>query len=98
MAGLIGQHIAMNGNEILEIGREAIIVMFKISLPLMLITLVVGLAVSIFQTVTQIQEQTLTFIPKLIVIFIALYILFPFIGSLLNDFTLQIADHMIHSS
>ena len=87
----------MNGTEILEIGREAILVMFKISLPLMLITLIVGLAVSIFQTVTQIQEQTLTFIPKLIVVFIALYALFPFIGTLLTDFTAEIADHMINS-
>ncbi len=87
----------MNGNEILEIGREAVLVMFKISLPFLLITLIVGLAVSIFQTVTQIQEQTLTFIPKLIVIFIALYLLFPFIGSLLSDFTAQMADRMIHS-
>ncbi len=87
----------MNGAEILEIGREAIIVLFKISLPLMLITLIVGLIVSIFQTVTQIQEQTLTFIPKLIVIFVALYLLFPFIGSLLTDFTAEMADHIVHS-
>lgn len=87
----------MDGSEILEIGRNAVLVMFKISLPLMLITLVVGLTVSIFQTVTQIQEQTLTFIPKLIVIFVALYFMFPFIGSLLNDFTVQIADHIIAS-
>lgn len=85
----------MTGNEILEIGREAILVMFKISLPLMLITLAVGLIVSIFQTVTQIQEATLTFIPKLIAIFIALYLLFPFIGALLSDFTAAMADRII---
>lgn len=85
----------MTGNEILEIGREAILVLFKISLPLMLITLAVGLIVSIFQTVTQIQEATLTFIPKLIAIFIALYMLFPYIGSLLSDFTAEMADRII---
>lgn len=85
----------MTGNEILEIGREAILVLFKISLPLMLITLAVGLIVSIFQTVTQIQEATLTFIPKLIAIFIALYMLFPYIGALLSDFTAEMADRII---
>lgn len=87
----------MDGSEILEIGRDAVLVMFKISLPLMLTTLAVGLIVSIFQTVTQIQEQTLTFIPKLIIIFLALYFLFPFIGSLLSDFTAEVADHIIAS-
>jgi flagellar biosynthetic protein FliQ len=93
----MGQSNPMNGVETLEIGRDAILVLFKISLPLMMITLVVGLSVSVLQTVTQIQEATLTFVPKIVVIFIALYMLLPFIGASLNDFTLMIADRIVHS-
>jgi flagellar biosynthetic protein FliQ len=87
----------MNSLETLEIGRDAIIVMFKISLPLMLITLAVGLSVSVIQTVTQIQEATLTFVPKIVIIFIALYMLFPFIGASLNDFMLLITDRIVNA-
>jgi flagellar biosynthetic protein FliQ len=86
----------MNGAEVLEIGRDAIVLMFKISLPLMLITLAVGLTVSLFQAVTQIQEATLTFVPKMIIIFTTLYLLLPYIGAMLSDFTLLIADRIVN--
>ena len=85
----------MNGLDVLELGREAILLLFKLSLPLMLITLVVGLSISVLQTVTQIQEATLTFVPKIVIIFIALYMMLPFMGSLLNDFTVMIADRIV---
>jgi flagellar biosynthetic protein FliQ len=86
----------MNGAEVLEIGRDAIVLMFKISLPLMLVTLAVGLTVSLIQAVTQIQEATLTFVPKIIIIFTMLYMLLPFIGTMMSDFTLMIADRIVN--
>lgn len=92
----IGQTKSMNGAEVLEIGRDTIVLMFKVSLPLMLITLAVGLTVSLFQAVTQIQEATLTFVPKIIIIFTTLYLLLPFIGAMMGDFMLTIADRIVN--
>lgn len=57
-----------------DITREALFLIIKTALPVLLISMVVGLIVSIFQTVTSIQEQTLTFVPKIISIFLALMI------------------------
>ncbi|MCH5264883.1 MAG: flagellar biosynthesis protein FliQ [Lachnospiraceae bacterium] len=62
----------MTDAEVLDIAREMIWCIFKCSAPLLIVSLVIGLIISIFQTVTSIQEQTLTFVPKLIGIFITL--------------------------
>jgi flagellar biosynthetic protein FliQ len=59
----------MNEAEVVEICREAVIVMMKIMGPVMLAGLVVGVLISLFQTITQIQETALTFIPKMVVVF-----------------------------
>lgn len=58
-----------------EIGNRALYLIIKCSLPVLLVSLVVGLIISIFQTVTSIQEQTLTFVPKIISVFLALMLL-----------------------
>lgn len=55
-----------------DIAREALFLIIKASMPILLVSLVVGLVVSIFQTVTSIQEQTLTFVPKIICVFLSL--------------------------
>jgi flagellar biosynthetic protein fliQ len=55
-----------------DMAREAMYLIIRVSLPVLLVSLVVGLIISIFQTVTSIQEQTLTFVPKIIAIFLAL--------------------------
>ena len=57
---------------VMDISREALFLIIKVSLPLLLVSLCVGLVVSIFQTVTSIQEQTLTFVPKIVCVFLAL--------------------------
>jgi flagellar biosynthetic protein FliQ len=75
----------------LEIGTKSIFLLIKISLPLMLVALVVGLAVSLFQALTQIQEMTLSFVPKIIAIFISLILFMPYIGSSLRDFSEELA-------
>lgn len=64
----------MSSAEVIDIAREALWLIIKCSAPLLLVSLVVGLVISIFQTVTSIQEQTLTFVPKILSIFITLII------------------------
>ncbi len=64
----------MTINDVTAIASDALFTIIKCSAPLLLVSLVVGLIVSIFQTVTSIQEQTLTFVPKILAIFLALII------------------------
>ena len=64
----------MSSAEVVDIAREALWLIIKCSAPLLIVSLVVGLVISIFQTVTSIQEQTLTFVPKILSIFITLII------------------------
>ncbi|MBO4395878.1 MAG: flagellar biosynthesis protein FliQ [Eubacterium sp.] len=79
--------------DILDIGREVIWTVFKCSMPLLLVSLIVGLVISIFQTITSIQEQTLTFVPKLLAIFLALLLLG---GWIMGELT-GLLDKMIGS-
>ena len=62
----------MTIDAVMDITRDALFLIFKVSLPVLLVSLCVGLIVSIFQTVTSIQEQTLTFVPKIICVFLSL--------------------------
>ena len=80
----------MDTATVLDISREAVIVLLKLSAPLMVTALVVGLIVSLFQALTQIQEMTLAFVPKILVIFVSLLLLLPFMISTLTAFTQQI--------
>ena len=57
-------------DQVMDIARDALFLIIKVSAPLLLISLIIGLVISIFQTVTSIQEQTLTFVPKIIVVFL----------------------------
>ncbi len=72
--------------EVLEIAQQAIYTILICSMPILLISLIVGLVVSIFQTVTSIQEQTLTFVPKIIAVFLAMLLFGSFILNNLSDF------------
>lgn len=82
----------MNETEIIDFTREAILLTLRISAPIMLIGLVVGVAISLVQALTQIQEMTLTFVPKIIAIFTGIFILLPSMVLLLVAFTEKIAD------
>lgn len=62
----------MTAETVMDIAQEALWTIIKIAAPVLLVTLVVGLIVSIFQTVTSIQEQTLTFVPKILAVFVTL--------------------------
>ena len=80
----------MNATDVLEISRDAIWVMLKISAPLMLVALVVGLAISLVQALTQIQEQTLTFVPKIVLLFAVFVLTIPFMSTTLIEFTREL--------
>jgi flagellar biosynthetic protein FliQ len=80
----------MNATDVLEISRDAIWVMLKISAPLMIVALVVGLAISLVQALTQIQEQTLTFVPKILLLFVVFVLTIPFMSTTLVEFTREL--------
>ena len=73
-----------------EIAGRALTIIIKVSMPVLLVSLCIGLLVSICQTVTSIQEQTLTFVPKIIGIFVALIILGPWMMNSLVEFMTQL--------
>lgn len=73
----------MNGAEVLEFARDGIVTFFKVGMPVMVIGLVVGVVISLLQALTQIQEQTLIYVPKIAAIFIGLLFLMPFMGDAL---------------
>ena len=85
----------MTAAEAVDIAREAIIVSLKLGAPILLLSLAVGLAVSLFQALTQIQEMTLTFVPKMIVIGGAMLMLLPFMLSTLTGFTHALMDRIV---
>ncbi len=84
----------MNVSDVLEVSREAIVVLLKIGAPIMLIGLVVGLVISLVQALTQIQEMTLSFVPKILVIFVSVLVLLPFMLQTLEGFTQRIAGRI----
>lgn len=77
----------MTVDVVIDIAREAIWLIIKLSAPMLLISLIVGLLISIFQTVTSIQEQTMTFVPKILSIFITLLICGNWIMTEISNFT-----------
>jgi flagellar biosynthetic protein FliQ len=85
----------MNEADTIEVAREAILVLLQVSAPLMLISLAVGLVISMIQAVTQLQEVTLTFVPKIVVMFVALLVLLPFMLSSLASFTERMMDRIV---
>lgn len=76
----------MTVNDVTAIAEEAIFTIIKCAAPMLLVSLCVGLAVSIFQTVTSIQEQTLTFVPKVLAIFLALIVMGHWIMNQMVEF------------
>lgn len=65
----------MSINDVVEIANRALWIIIKVSAPVLLVSLIVGLTISIFQTATSIQEQTLTFVPKILAVFLAIMLL-----------------------
>jgi flagellar biosynthesis protein FliQ len=77
----------MNEADIIDIARESIIVMLRVGGPLLIVGLVIGVLISLVQTVTQIQEASLAFVPKLVVMSIGLLLMLPFMLTSLSTYT-----------
>jgi len=85
----------MTPTDILDVAREAVLTMLKIGSPILLLALTVGLAISLFQALTQIQEMTLSFVPKILVIFLSLLVLLPYMLSTLVGFGHGLMDRIV---
>ena len=85
----------MSDAEVLEISRQAILVLLKVGAPVMTIALVVGLVVSLLQALTQVQEMTLAFVPKILAIFASLFVFLPFMVTTLTGFTETVMDRIV---
>ena len=81
----------MNGAEVLDVGRDALWLTIQLCTPILLVGLVVGVAIGLVQALTQIQEQTLIYAPKIIAIFVSLLLFLPLMGALLGGFMQSIA-------
>ena len=95
-----GRKFGMSVDLVMDVARDALFLIIKVSLPVLLVSLCVGLIVSIFQTVTSIQEQTLTFVPKIICVFLSLILfgnwmmnaLVEFMTSLWSNFSINMSQ------
>ena len=85
----------MTGAETLDVARDAIWTIVVVSSPLMVVGLVVGVVVSLFQALTQIQEQTLIFVPKILAIFVTLLLALPFMADSLHSHMMRISSRII---
>ena len=80
----------MTGAEILEIAREAFLVILLVAGPAMLAGLLVGLSIALIQALTQVQELTLVFVPRIIIMFIVIAVSLPFMGAALGEFSIKL--------
>lgn len=85
----------MNDVMVLEVGKDAIYTLLLVVGPLLMIAMVVGLLISLVQTLTQIQEMTLVFVPKILVVFISLILLLPFMIDQLRTFSAGLFDRIV---
>lgn len=87
----------MNEAEVMLLLREAVLALLMIAGPVMLVALTVGLLMALFQSLTQLQEMTLAFIPKIVAVFLSLLVLMPFMIATLVGFTQQLADRIVQA-
>jgi flagellar biosynthetic protein FliQ len=85
----------MTGADVLDIARDAIWTVLLLSAPMMVVALVVGVAISLLQALTQIQEMTLAFIPKILAMFVTLLLALPFMGDVLQSYMARIAERIV---
>ena len=85
----------MDGAQVLDIARDGIWVMVLVAGPMMVVGLVVGVIIALFQALTQIQEQTLVFVPKILAIFVTLLITLPFMGATMSGYMNRLVDLIV---
>ncbi|NEX94586.1 flagellar biosynthesis protein FliQ [Caulobacter sp. 17J65-9] len=81
----------MTGAEVLDVGRDAIWLTIQLCAPVLIVGLVVGVAIGLVQALTQVQEATLIYAPKILAVFVTLLIFLPMMGALLSGFMREIA-------
>jgi flagellar biosynthetic protein FliQ len=86
----------MNEAEIIDVVRQAILVALQLGAPVMLVGLVVGVSIALVQALTQVQEITLVFVPKILAIFLSLFFFFPTMAAILIGFMQTLAERMVH--
>ena len=86
----------MNEVEVLDISREAIFTLLKVVTPVLLVALFIGLIIGIFQALTQIQEMTLAFVPKILGVFLTLILLFPFMLNQMRNLSNSLFDRIVN--
>jgi flagellar biosynthetic protein FliQ len=87
----------MTGADVLDVARDGIWTLLIVAAPLMIVALVVGVVISLLQTLTQIQEMTLAFIPKILAIFLTMLIALPVMGDALQGYMNRIAERIVSS-
>lgn len=85
----------MTPPDVLDVARDAITVLLRVAGPVMLVGLAVGLTIALFQALTQLQEMTLTFVPKILAVFASLLLLLPFMMTSLIGFMERIAQRIV---
>ena len=86
----------MEAAEVVEIIRDGVYVLILVSAPLMLVALIVSLIIALFQALTQIQEATLTFVPKVLAMLMVLVVTLPFMIETLTVFSNKLFDKIVH--
>ncbi len=85
----------MTGPEVLDVARDAIITIVLVASPLMLVGLIVGVAISLLQALTQVQEMTLVFVPKILLMFIAMLVALPFMSDVMQGHMMRLAARIV---
>ncbi len=85
----------MDQATVVNISQNTLLVLFKLSMPILLVALTIGVLISLFQALTQIQEASLSFVPKLIAIFITLLLMLPYMGSVMYLFTEELMSIIV---
>jgi len=84
----------MTGAEVIDIARDGIFTLIIVSSPMLLVALIVGVAISLLQALTQIQEMTLAFVPKIVAVFLTFLVALPFMGDALQGYMTRIAERI----
>ncbi|WP_298819495.1 flagellar biosynthesis protein FliQ [uncultured Roseibium sp.] len=87
----------MTGGEVLDIAREGVWTMILVAAPAMVVGLLVGVVIALFQALTQIQEMTLVFVPKILAIFVTILVTLPFMSQLLQAFMSRVTEMILNT-
>ena len=85
----------MSATDVMELTRAALLLLITVVGPLLIASLLTGVAIGLLQALTQVQEMTLTFVPKLLVLGVVLLMTLPMMGQAMNNFMLTVREHIV---